>query len=209
MLIKLNPNINAHKIKVAQLDLTDFSSLDKRFSEIIVEANWNFDIFVNNAGINGGSNFPETIETEYDVILNTNLKGTYFFSQIITKYLLNNKIKGNILFILSSSSLRPGNSPYIISKWGERSLMLGLAKKLIRNEIIVNAIAPGPTSTKMLISKGSNLHLDRSPSKRYVTAEEVANFATILVSKMGSMVIGDTIFLTGGSAITTIDDIQY
>lgn len=59
----------------------------------------------------------------------------YFISQEVAKYMVENKIEGNILNITSSSSLRPGISPYIISKWGERSLTLGMAKNTCRMEL--------------------------------------------------------------------------
>ncbi len=55
--------------------------------------------------------FPNTDEEEYDRILNTNLKDMYFISQEVAKYMVENKIQGNILNITSSSSLRPGVSP--------------------------------------------------------------------------------------------------
>ena len=65
-------------------------------------------------------------------------------SQEIAEYMVNNNIKGNILNITSSSALRPGISPYIISKWGERSLTLGLAKKYLPYDIIVRKISTLP-----------------------------------------------------------------
>lgn len=61
--------------------------------------------------MNFGRVFPETSEEDYDNVLNTNLKGMYFISQLIAKYMVKNNIKGNILNITSSSSLRPGISP--------------------------------------------------------------------------------------------------
>ena len=102
-------------------------------------------IFVNNAGINGGDLFPNTMEEDYDRILETNLKGMYFISQEIANYMISNQIPGNILNITSSSALRPAISPYIVSKWGERGLTLGMAKKYLPYGIIVNGLAPGRT----------------------------------------------------------------
>lgn len=124
--------------------------------------------------------------------------------------MVENKIKGNILNITSSSSLRPAISPYIISKWGERSLTLGMAKKYLPYGIIVNGLAPGSTLTPMLNKAEDNdLYLDYSPSKRYAAPEEIANLATVLVSKMGRMIVGDTIYATGGAGIITYDDQIY
>ena len=68
--------------------------------------------------------------------------------------MVKNKIKGNILNIASSSSLRPAISAYIISKWGIKGFTMGLAKSLIPYGITVNGIAPGRTATPMLGKKG-------------------------------------------------------
>ena len=180
--------------------------------ELIVkeENNVRIDIFVNNAGINGGDMFPNTKEEDYDRILETNLKGMYFISQEIANYMINNEIEGNILNITSSSSLRPAISPYIISKWGERGLTLGMAKKYLPYGIVVNGLAPGSTLTPMLKKDAENdLNLDYSPAGRYAAPEEIGNLATVLVSNMGRMIVGDTIYATGGAGVITFDDMTY
>ena len=54
------------------------------------------DILVNNAGVLG-ANINDASEEQYDIVLNTNLKGVFFLSQLFGKYMVENKIKGNIL----------------------------------------------------------------------------------------------------------------
>ena len=163
-------------VEVLELDISSVHEIEKVFSVFL--KNRKIDIFVNNAGTNGGDLFPNTLETDYDKVLNTNLKGMYFVSQEIAKYMVENKIKGNILNITSSSAMRSGISPYIISKWGERSLTLGMAKKYLPYGIVVNGLAPEPTLTPMLKQMGDeNLHLEYSPSKRYATSEEMGEFS--------------------------------
>lgn len=199
-----------NKIIIAKLDITQIENLEYNVEEIIKKSNKRVDIFVNNAGINGTEMFPTTSEREFDKIIDTNLKGMYFFSQVIVNYMIENKIKGNILNVTSSSALRPAISPYIISKWGERGLTLGMAKKYLPHGIIVNAIAPGSTSTKMIKETDfDDLNCEYSPSKRFLTPEEVGNIATILVSQMGRMIVGDTIYMTGGAGVLTYDDMSY
>ena len=78
------------------------------------------------------------------------LKGCVFFISNNGRYMRDNHIKGNILNIASSSSLRPATSAYTLTKWGTRGLTLGLAKVLAPYGITVNGIAPGPTATPML-----------------------------------------------------------
>ncbi|WP_294629422.1 SDR family oxidoreductase [uncultured Bacteroides sp.] len=164
------------------------------------------DILVNNAGIESTS-MPYVTEEDFDKVIDTNLKGTFFLSQFVGKYMVDNKIQGNILNISSSSCLRPANSPYILSKWGIRALTMGLAKSLSTYDITVNSIAPGPTMTPMLkLKEKSDISLESSPIKRYVMPEEVAQMAVLLVSDMGRTIVGDTIFMTGGLGNLTVDD---
>ena len=196
------------RINLLAIDISSVQNVKNILPQFLCEKK--IDIFVNNAETNGGEIFPNTDEEEYDRILNTNLKGMYFISQEVAKYMVENKIQGNILNITSSSSLRPGVSPYIISKWGERSLTLGMAKKYLPYGIVVNGLAPGSTLTPMLRNDEVNdLYLEYSPSKRYAAPEEIGNLATILVSGMGRMIVGDTIYATGGAGIITYDDMTY
>lgn len=206
----LNCGCVEQKVITAVFDISRTDSIQENLLSIINQTNNIVDIFVNNAGINTGDLFPNTIEEDYDKVLDTNLKGVYFTSQAMINYMVENKIKGNILNITSSSSLRPAVSPYILSKWGERGLTLGMAKKYLPYGIIINGLAPGSTATAMLNNENSNdLYCDYSPSKRYLAPEEVGNMATILVSDIGRMIVGDTIYMTGGAGIITFDDMEY
>ena len=167
------------------------------------------DILVNNAGVLGGDISIAT-EEYYDSILDTNLKGTFFLSQLVARNMKERGIRGNILNIASSSSLRPATSAYTISKWGIRGLTLGLAKVLAPYGITVNGLAPGPTATPMLI-KGEITEIthDDLPVGRYAMPEEIANMAVVLTSGMGRMVIGDIVYMTGGAGLITLDDTYY
>ena len=121
-----------------------------------------------------------------------------------------NSIQGNILNIASSSSLRPATTPYILSKWGIKGLTIGLAKILIKDGIVVNGLAPGPTATPMLHKDiNDDLYIANNPSERFTTPDEIANMAVVLTSSMGRMIVGDTIYMTGGAGILTVDDIKY
>lgn len=167
------------------------------------------DILVNNAGVLGGDISIAT-EEYYDSILDTNLKGTFFLSQLVARNMKERGIRGNILNIASSSSLRPATSAYTISKWGIRGLTLGLAKVLAPYGITVNGLAPGPTATPMLI-KGEITEIthDDLPIGRYAMPEEIANMAVILTSEMGRMIVGDIVYMTGGAGLITLDDTYY
>ena len=195
------------------LDNTKVDTFDSMFQDIIARVRekgyTQLDILVNNAGVNY-KGMPNATENEYDKVLDTNLKGVFFLSQIFAKYMVANKIKGNILNIASSSSLRPADSAYCVSKWGIRGLTLGLAKSLAQYGITVNGLAPGPTATPMMLQDGqTDMTLERIPLGRYIMPEEIANMATILVSDMGRAIMGDIVYMTGGAGVLTYDDVSY
>ena len=167
------------------------------------------DILVNNAGVLGAS-MPNAREEEFDRVIDTNLKGVFFLSQLFGKYMKENKITGNILNVGSSSCLRPAISAYTLSKWGIRGLTLGLAKSLAPYGITVNGIAPGPTATPMLLKDDlNNITNNGNPIGRYALPEEIANMAVILVSHMGQTIVGDMVYMTGGVGLITFDDGDY
>lgn len=196
-----------------ELDNTNVNSFESVFLRMQKTVSQNgvkgIDILVNNAGVNF-KGMPNADEEEYDKVMDTNLKGAFFLSQIFGKYLVSNGIKGNILNISSASSLRPADSAYILSKWGLRGLTLGLAKALGKDGITVNGIAPGPTATPMMIKEENpNMSLERIPLGRYIMPEEIANMAVFLVSDMGRSIMGDIVYMTGGAGILTYDDVKY
>lgn len=189
------------------LNLDTVEQIDTTLSEIC--SVHKFDILVNNAGVSDKCRFENMTEEEYDFVLGINLKATYFVIKYVSNYFITSKIEGNILNIASSSSLRPSTLPYTLSKHGIKTLTEGMAKKLIKNNIVVNGIAPGQTATDMIDGDKSNLSNYRSPINRLVTPCEIANMATILVSEIGRSIVGDIVYMTGGSGITTLDDIDY
>ena len=142
-----------------------------------------------------------------DISLYDHVKITAAIGSCIYEYMKENKIQGNILNVSSSSSIRPANNSYGLAKWGIRGMTLGLAKHLSADGIVVNAIAPGPTATSMLMGNDEqSISRPASPSGRYTTPEEVANLSVVLVSDLGRMINGDTVYVTGGCGLLTFDD---
>ena len=158
------------------------------------------DILVNSAGVVSHSGFEKMTEEEYDSIMDINAKGTYFMSQAVSKFMIENGLKGHILNVSSSSALRPAWTPYQMSKWAVRGLTLGLADSLLPYGIIVNAIAPGPVATPMLgKNEGDSICNPINPSGRFSMPSEIASLAVFMVSNMGDLIVGDTFYITGGS----------
>ena len=199
--IEINKTTNKENAKYIVWDILNVSLMPEKILEAAALFDKNkIDILVNSAGVASKSDFYHTTEAEYDFIMNTNIKGTFFMSQAVGHYMIRNKIKGHILNVSSSSALRPAWTPYQISKWGVRGFTLGLADTLLPHGIVVNAIAPGPTATPMLArNKDESLYLGQSPVGRYAYPMEIASLAVFMVSDMGNLIIGDTFYITGGS----------
>lgn len=186
------------------MDLIKIELFQEKLNEA-VKIFGKIDILVNSAGIHSTkmvSDFLDVDEKEYDDIMNINLKGTYFLSQKVANYMIENKIKGHILNISSSVANEPAWSPYRLSKWGIKGFTKGLAEKLLPYNIIVNAIAPGSTATQLLgVKEGDSIYTSDNKMGRYIMPQEIAEFALLLVSSLGDMVVGDTIYISGGRGI--------
>lgn len=191
------------------VDIQDTERMKQAFLELVEDKKLKIDTLINCAGLQAGGIFGNTNLVGFDKTINTNLKGTYFLSQIFSNYLIENDIKGNILNISSVSGCRPAISPYMVSKWGITGLTEGMAKKLIKYGIVVNGIAPGPVATEMIGLDGSNLDYDNAPAGRYSDPIEIANLAVFMISSMGRMIVGDTVYISGGCGNLTFDDIEY
>ncbi len=193
-------------VKGLLIDVRDTEHLPDKVKEAEALFDENkIDILVNSAGIVVKHDFWGIDEEEYDRIMDTNAKGTFFMSQAVGKAMIEKQVKGHILNVTSSSALRPAWTPYQMSKWAVRGLTLGLADTLLPYGIVVNAIAPGPTATPMLgKTEGSSISEPNNPSKRYAMPEEIASMAVYMVSDAGRMIVGDTVYMTGGSGTITL-----
>ena len=190
------------------MDNTKVSEFSEHLKKAIELLGGKIDILVNNAGILGG-HITNATEEEYDSVLDTNLKGVFFFTKLVAEYMKENSIKGNILNIASSSGIRPANSAYCVSKWGIRGLTEGYARSLAPLGIVVNGIAPGPTATPMLLNDTNDLSHGKIPLGRYALPEEIANMAVIMVSNIARTVVGDIVYMTGGAGNITKENIRY
>lgn len=193
------------------LDNCEVSAFDNRVQELF-ERFGAIDILVNNAGFTQAGGFGASDEGKYDAVFDSILKGAWFLSEAIARqWRMRAVAKANILNICSVSSFRPGYSPYIMAKWGERSMTIGLAKLLAKEGVVVNGLAPGLTHIERVHSQHSGLsegiEFQKNPSGRLVTVEELADMAVVLVSDIGRMTTGDVICMGGGAGIVTVDDL--
>lgn len=206
-------SLNSHvdcgkKVVGCVMDITKVSEISDSFDRILKIIPFHkIDILVNNAGVMGRFGIANVDEEMFQNVVDTNLKGPFFLSGIVGRYMRDNGIEGNILNICSSSSIRPANSAYGISKWGLRGFTLGLAKSLLPYGITVNGLAPGPTATPMILKDPKKGIGRQGLMERQIMPEEIANMAVVLVSGIGKTIIGDVIYMTTGCGVITYDDI--
>lgn len=161
----------------------------------------NIDTFINNAGIVTdedimGKDFLEKTEEAWDMTMNTNLKGLFFAMQAQARYLIGHQIAGHIVNVCSEMSFRPAYNAYTASKWGARGLTMGLAKRLAKDGIIVNGIAPGETATEIFRRPEGEHKTINSPRGERAMPDEMAQAIYFLANSKN--IIGEVLVSDGG-----------
>ena len=207
---------NMEKLKLAQKEIgserfipfpcnvSDVNNLSSTIDKIATCLNNGIiDILVNCAGVRNGndSRFFEFTPEEFDYVVDTNLKGVFFWCQNVAKQMISKGTRGHILNIISIKGFIGEASPYSVSKWGCVGLTKGLGRLLAPKGIIVNGIAPGGTKTPMAQQFASQwLHL-ATPSMRLADPNEIANLALFMVSDLGDNLNGEIVVSDGGQSL--------
>ena len=184
-------------------DISKNASIDQKLQECKELVSGDIDILVNNAGIPPSKFFGSIDETEWNKIYDINLKGNFFLTQALVNMWKKTAFEGykKILNISSQGGFVGATYPYRMAKWDVRGLTEGLGKLLIKDNIIVNGIAPGVVKTSMQqfsLEQGDNLYTDQNPVNRVCLPEEIAELALFLVSDACNFIVGQTIVCDGG-----------
>ena len=168
-----------------------------------VEDAWGgVDILVNNAGIIHDSLLLRMAEDVWDEVLNTNLKGTFYCTKAVLRYMVR-KRWGRIINVVSVVGIEgnPGQSNYAASKAGMIAFSRSIAKEVASRSITVNSVAPGYIATEIvedLNPEFKELILSRIPQNRFGTAEDVASLVRFLASEEAGYITGEVIRVDGG-----------
>lgn len=160
-------------------------------------------ILVNNAGITRDMLMLRMDETDFEAVIDTNLKGTFNMIKACYRIFTKNR-SGKIINISSIAGImgNAGQVNYAASKAGIIGLTKSVAKELSTRGICCNAIAPGFIETDMTVDFKDNENVINSiPLKRFGKPEEVAALAAFLASDASDYITGETIRIDGGMAM--------
>lgn len=185
------------------VDITSTRALEKKI-DLIIDHYGKIDILVNNAGTEIPKPFVDVTESDYDKIMNTNLKGLFFASQAVAKHMIKQK-RGKIINIGSlASQIGIANATvYSASKGGVLQLTKALSLELAPFNIQVNAIGPGYYHTDMTAPffedpEHRRRIENRIPAGRIGTDDDLGAALIFLASSGSDYVSGQILYVDGG-----------
>jgi len=186
----------------------DVSKLDgiARLVAALQDREPKLDILVNNAGAAWAAPFDEFPESGWDKVVDLNMKAPFFLTQALHGMLKSGAASGSPAKVINIASI-DGQSvnpwetySYAASKAGVIHLSKRMALRLIEDNIVVNAICPGPFASEM--NKDARDNADavakRVPARRVGAADDMAAAAIYLASRAGDYVVGTTLTVDGG-----------
>ena len=188
----------------------------KRLMDVAEKKLGGLDVLVNNAGINGPEkNTIDISSTEWDKVLDINLKGSFFCSREAIKKMLSQMKRQDYsdYSIINISSVHqttpmPLAVPYAASKGGMEMLTKTMALEVANKGIRINAIAPGAIATMMNIDiledeKKKKDEENKIPMHRIGKPSEIAKVAVFLASTDASYITGTTFYVDGGLTLVS------
>ena len=182
-------------------DVASFQDVESFFKTIVAETG-RVDVLVNNAGMAKDGLIVRMAESDWDAVIDTNLKGAFNCIRFAAKAMMKQRF-GRIINISSvvGVSGNPGQANYVASKAGIIGLTKSVARELATRNITVNAVAPGYIETEMtrdLPEKATSAMIDQIPMARAGSPDDVASVVSFLASEHASYITGQVIHVSGG-----------
>jgi NAD(P)-dependent dehydrogenase (short-subunit alcohol dehydrogenase family) len=194
---------------VVELDVTNSENVSQAFST--VEKNWGcIDIVVNNAGTNSSTLFLDMSNSQWDAVLDTNLRGVMLVTRKAAQSMRQYGKSGTIINISSILSERTHlrSSHYCTSKAAAIQFSKSVAIELASDNIRVNAICPGYFSTEMtgawLASGEADKMISEIPQQRVGQLDDLNGALLLLSSDAGKFMTGTSITVDGGHTVVGI-----
>lgn len=186
-----------------ELDVRDYASI-QRMAEQAANACPKIDILVNNAGCNVRKPALEISWDEWNLVLDTNLRGTFFVAQAIARQMIPHGY-GRIINIGSVTSVfgYAGLTPYTASRGGVKQMTMSLADDWGKHGITVNCLAPGwfRTEQNKVLYENQEWYeyiCDRIPLKRPGAPNDLDGAVVFLASEESRYITGQTLLVDGG-----------
>lgn len=195
---------NGGKAASCGCNVSEYEAVEGMMKDIVKEYG-RLDILVNNAGITKDGLLMKMSESDYDAVLNTNLKGTFNCIKHISRQMLKQKA-GRIINLSSVVGVygNAGQVNYSASKAGVVGITKSVAKELGSRGITVNAVAPGFIVTEMTDAMPEDAKKqveDRIAMKCLGRVEDVAEMVAFLASDKAGYITGQVICIDGGMSI--------
>jgi 3-oxoacyl-[acyl-carrier protein] reductase len=192
------------KVIALPLNVTDGKSAAYLVDQTIKEFG-KIDILVNNAGITRDTLIMRMDESDWDAVLNVNLKGVFNCSKAVVRPMMKQRY-GRIVNIssISGQAGQAGQTNYSASKAGVIGFTKALAREVASRQITVNAIAPGFIPTALTNDLPDDLKqsiLTATPAGRMGKPEEVAAAVAFLASEEAAYINGQVLAVDGGMAM--------
>ncbi|MCD7763805.1 MAG: 3-oxoacyl-[acyl-carrier-protein] reductase [Lachnospiraceae bacterium] len=189
---------------LVQADVSVQADCERMFKEV-TEQLGTPDILVNNAGITRDNLALRMSEEDFDKVINTNLKGTFFCMKLAAKQMLRKRY-GRIISLSSIVGLHgnAGQLNYSAAKAGVVGMTKSLAKELASRGITVNAVAPGYIDTDMtaaLNDAQKDAIRSQIPLGRIGQPQDIAETVAFLASDKAAYITGQVISVDGGMGI--------
>jgi 3-oxoacyl-[acyl-carrier protein] reductase len=191
------------RVAIVQGDVSQPEQADAMTGEV-VKALGGIDVLVNNAGVYPRVPFLEMKESDWDYVIDVNLKGTFFCSQAAAKHMVRQG-RGGAIVNIASQAVRGAvlGVHYTASKGGIQAMTRAMALELAPHRIRVNAVAPGLTDTaqpRYGNDEATLAEMGRAvPLGRMAQPEEIADVIVFLASNESRFVTGATLHANGGS----------
>jgi gluconate 5-dehydrogenase len=194
-------NLTGKSVDRFVLDLSDSNSIDKFFS---IEANKNFDVVINNAGITLGNKISKYIDSDWELTHKINLTAPYKIIKAVVGGMCERQ-SGSIINITSLAAEQgfPGNPAYASSKGGLKQLTKSVANDISKYGVRINSVGPGYFKTNMTNKSWNDkdLRLERSSRiimDRWGESNDLVGILIFLASDSSSYITGQDFYIDGG-----------